>query len=342
MVEATTTVPTSQVTLHGYTFGLEKVPCGFCGGTDFFPFWERMRHGLNLPTVFCKRCGLCMTNPRPTADANTLFYSKLYNKFHKREGPLDVDSPYVRKSRRLAVRRVECLAQFVDLGGLVVMELSVGVRAVVAQIEDGAGPTSLEIDMTAARIRLDEGNGQLEIVERDLSVKPGPNQGPKRQYIPPPEQIPGKPDMIRGCLSDLISEAPLACRRSSFARSRSWSVGQPAARRRIAAPSRPERYYLSRVQDHGPANGFSGGVFFDLRHRIGTNVAPIATSEGIAIDGCSFHRGLGVSPETERSMNRSTRPSCGRWHRRSAVRFAMRRRRNESPGAPIIVLRWAP
>src|SRR5262245_35932627 len=73
-----------------------------------------MRHGLNLPTVFCKRCGLCMTNPRPTAEANNLFYSQLYNRFHRREGPLEPGCPYVVKSRRLAAPRVECLGQFLD------------------------------------------------------------------------------------------------------------------------------------------------------------------------------------------------------------------------------------
>ncbi len=73
-----------------------------------------MRHGLDLPTVLCKSCGLCMTNPRPTSEANNLFYSQLYNRFHKREAPLDASSPYVLKSRKQAGPRVECLSQFLD------------------------------------------------------------------------------------------------------------------------------------------------------------------------------------------------------------------------------------
>lgn len=118
---------TTSVQFHGYTFPLEQVPCDFCGGAEFYPFWQKMRHGLNLNTVFCKNCGLCMTNPRPTAEANSLFYSQLYNRFHKREsvGP---DSPYVTKSRRLALPRVDCLSRFVDPGSHAkVFEIGAGV-----------------------------------------------------------------------------------------------------------------------------------------------------------------------------------------------------------------------
>jgi SAM-dependent methyltransferase len=111
---ATETLPVTAVEFQGFTFPLERVPCDFCGSRDFHAFWNRMRHGLDLPTVLCKTCGLCMTNPRPTAEANSLFYSQLYNRFHKREAPLDVHSSYVKKSRKLARPRVECLSQFLD------------------------------------------------------------------------------------------------------------------------------------------------------------------------------------------------------------------------------------
>jgi SAM-dependent methyltransferase len=115
MTTATTLSPRDLcVEFHGYRFPLEHVACDFCAGTEFHPFWDRMRHALNLPTVFCKNCGLCMTNPRPTAEANSLFYARLYNRFHKREAPLGPGSPYVVKSRKLALPRVDCLAQFLD------------------------------------------------------------------------------------------------------------------------------------------------------------------------------------------------------------------------------------
>lgn len=102
--------------------------------------------------------------------------------------------------------------QFVDPGGLVIMELAGGVRAVVAQIEDGAGPMSAEIEMTAARIRMDEQSGAIEIIERDLAVKPGPNRPAAYQRADVPTGLTAKTDMVtmtRDCLADLISGRPL-------------------------------------------------------------------------------------------------------------------------------------
>jgi predicted dehydrogenase len=103
--------------------------------------------------------------------------------------------------------------RYVDPGGLVVMELAGGARATVAQIEDGAGPTSLEIDLTAARVRFDERSGKVEVVERDLSVKPGPGRPAVFRDGELPAEVPGKLDMsvmIRGCLTNLVSDGPLA------------------------------------------------------------------------------------------------------------------------------------
>jgi predicted dehydrogenase len=100
-------------------------------------------------------------------------------------------------------------AEFVDPGGLVVLELAGGVRAVVAQIEEGAGPMSADIHLTAGRIRLDERFGTIEIIERDLSVKPGPNRPPVLTRVEPPEGLSANsplPTMVRGCLDDLISD----------------------------------------------------------------------------------------------------------------------------------------
>ena len=100
-------------------------------------------------------------------------------------------------------------AEFVDPGGLVVLELAGGVRGVVAQIEDGAGPMSADIHLTAGRVRLDERFGTIEIIERDLSVKPGPNRPPVLTRVEAPEGLSANsplPTMVRGCLDDLISE----------------------------------------------------------------------------------------------------------------------------------------
>ena len=81
----------------------------------------------------------------------------------------------------------------------------------MAQLEDGAGPMSADIHLTAGRIRLDERFGTIEIIERDLSVKPGPNRPPVLTRVEPPEGLSANsplPTMVRGCLDDLLSDRP--------------------------------------------------------------------------------------------------------------------------------------
>lgn len=121
-------MPKQTVEFQGRTLPLEDVPCDFCGGSDFVPLFDEMRHGLDLRTVLCRRCALCMTNPRPTAEANRLFYADLYNEFHGRHGAIAPDSDYVKKSRAAAKPRVERLARIVGAkSDLSVFEIGAGV-----------------------------------------------------------------------------------------------------------------------------------------------------------------------------------------------------------------------
>jgi len=50
-----------------YTF--EEVPCCVCGGRNFEILSEKDCHGLYVPVVICKDCGLIQINPRMTQDA---------------------------------------------------------------------------------------------------------------------------------------------------------------------------------------------------------------------------------------------------------------------------------
>lgn len=103
--------------------------------------------------------------------------------------------------------------QYVDPGGLVVLELDGEVRGVVAQIEDGSGPTSVEIDLTVARVRLDEQSGAIEVRQRDRSVRPGPGRPAVFHDCQPPEGMTSRLSqltLIRACLADLVSQEPLA------------------------------------------------------------------------------------------------------------------------------------
>ncbi len=94
---------------------------------------------------------------------------------------------------------------FVDPGGLVVIELANGARVTVAQIEDGAGPGSVELDLTAARVRVDEKSGEIEISERDLSVKPAPGKPAVYRRGTVPEGVTARVDMHQG-LAALLKE----------------------------------------------------------------------------------------------------------------------------------------
>src|SRR5207244_1739383 len=104
--------------------------------------------------------------------------------------------------------------EYVDPGGLVVMELGPQLRAVVAQVADGAGPTTLEIDLTAARVRLDEKSGEVEVIERDLSIKPGPGRPAVYRKAELPAGLNAKVDMqtvLAALLTNLLSGEPLEC-----------------------------------------------------------------------------------------------------------------------------------
>ncbi len=57
--------------------------------------------------------------------------------------------------------------QFIDPGGLVVLNMEGGLKAVVSQIENGSGPRFFEINMNRARIHIDEKLGKIEIVCRN-------------------------------------------------------------------------------------------------------------------------------------------------------------------------------
>jgi predicted dehydrogenase len=104
-------------------------------------------------------------------------------------------------------------AEFVDPGGLIVLEMSDGLRAVVAQVEDGAGPMSVELDFTGARIRIDERAAELELVVRDTTVPKGPDSPAKHSLSLNPAGSLLRRDLvgeIRTLLEELTSEDPVS------------------------------------------------------------------------------------------------------------------------------------
>jgi len=104
--------------------------------------------------------------------------------------------------------------QFIDPGGMVVMEMGKALRVVVTQVEDGAGPVSLELDLTAARVYVDERSGSIDVIERDLSVIPGPGRPAVFRKGVVPESAAKYPDMapsIRGVLDELLGGGTMDC-----------------------------------------------------------------------------------------------------------------------------------
>jgi hypothetical protein len=98
--------------------------------------------------------------------------------------------------------------QFVDPGGMVVMEFGDSCRAVVQQVEDGVGPLCLETTLTAGRVRADEKLNQSEIIVTDPNFKPTPGKYREYSNVELPEGLSVRSDIIQmtqSVIEDLIS-----------------------------------------------------------------------------------------------------------------------------------------
>lgn len=103
---------------------------------------------------------------------------------------------------------------FVDPGGLVVGILKNGARMTVAQIEDGAGPMSVEVNLTGARLRIDEKGDDVEIIVRDRSVIPGPGRPPVFERCSLPGGLSAKTNMgvmLKGVIQELVGNDKMVC-----------------------------------------------------------------------------------------------------------------------------------
>lgn len=103
-------------------------------------------------------------------------------------------------------------SHFIDPGGMVICDYGNESRSVLSQIEDGAGPLTMEIHTTGARIYYDPKNGVLDILERDLTVVPGPGRPPIYNKLEIAADVNVKGDAIgqmSRLLSDLVSEGEM-------------------------------------------------------------------------------------------------------------------------------------
>jgi hypothetical protein len=98
---------------------------------------------------------------------------------------------------------------------------------------------SLELDLTAARVYVDERSGKIDVIERDLSVIPGPGRPAVFTKVEPPKEAQQYPDMIvsiRRVLEELLGEGEMEC---------SAAHGRAAVEALVAS-------YLSNKQGNAP------------------------------------------------------------------------------------------
>lgn len=114
-----------------------------------------------------------------------------------------IDNPILRNPRG---------DQFIDPGGSVVINFSNQVKAFILQVEDGSGPMSVEINLTGARIKIDEKSGVVEITKKDTMQKTGPGIPTKFETVTLPHGLTAKTSMLvmlEGVLRELIGNKEL-------------------------------------------------------------------------------------------------------------------------------------
>ncbi len=87
-------------------------------------------------------------------------------------------------------------AHFHDPGGLVVAQGRAGTRFVLHQIEDGAGPGSILLDLTGARVVIEERTRAVHILRRDTSSPTAPGRPPSFEEVTLPEEYPLELDIV--------------------------------------------------------------------------------------------------------------------------------------------------
>lgn len=130
-------------------------------------------------------------------------------------------------------------SQFSDPGGMIVVTSSSGARYVHEQAEDGAGPGTFVVETTGAEIKVDERDGTMSVLKRDLSVKPGPGRPPKYDAVPLPAEAPLAIDIVRlsaEILRELVEERELTCPAEHGLRSLEVVVGAHLSHDRGHAP----------------------------------------------------------------------------------------------------------
>lgn len=101
-----------------------------------------------------------------------------------------------------------------DPGGMIIATTASSARYIHEQAEDGAGPPWMVIATTGAQIVVDEHRGSIQILTRDLSVKPGPGHPPGYVPVQVPPEAPFTLDIFRlsgESLRELVDGSDVTC-----------------------------------------------------------------------------------------------------------------------------------
>jgi len=102
--------------------------------------------------------------------------------------------------------------KFIDPGGLVIINYSNGIKGIISQIEDGSGPMNVEINLTGARISIDEKFGKTNIIVKDLNSQSKPNKPVLYKKVKMPSKYRIALDiyvLMRSIIIDLLNDKPL-------------------------------------------------------------------------------------------------------------------------------------
>lgn len=106
---------------------LESKRCPICERDEFLPVTTADRHGLGLKTVVCPRCGLAMTNPRPSDAWLEQFYREGYWSTYIGNRFRDLDDLFVRdRCLQRATQIVDAVAALLPVPPGSVIDIGAG------------------------------------------------------------------------------------------------------------------------------------------------------------------------------------------------------------------------
>ena len=110
----TSTATKPAIDTSALTYEHHYISCNLCGSDSWELVAEKDRHNAPLHTAICKDCGLVYTNPMPTIEAITQYYSKDYRASYK--GVTTPKFKHIYRAGRMALERLERILPILHKG----------------------------------------------------------------------------------------------------------------------------------------------------------------------------------------------------------------------------------